>query len=375
MKSQILFVGVDVDDNAFHATIMSEQGGTEGEFACKPTAGALAKKLGKFKKENHELRVCYEATYLGFSLYRELKDLGVHSTVISASQIPELPSDRIKTDRIDSRKLAEYFMKGLLTEVHVPDEFTESVRDSIRSRDFLVDKTSSVKTHILSQCRLFSLDYRKSMNKPGAQYWTQSHLAWLKESLKEHPCKHFKLNIELLLNTLTQLEGQVALYDEEIRKISQQKQFKEPVNALLAFRGIDVNSAMTLVTEIGDPKRFPHPRQLTSYAGMGISEYSSGGKEKRFSMTKMGNRHIRTTVIESAQYASRRPQVSRWLKQRRLGTPHIYTDITDRCMKRLYKKSTNLLYRGKVSNKVKVACAREMLGFIWEALMTVEKAS
>jgi len=45
--------------------------------------------------------------------------------------------------------------------------------------------------------------------------------------------------------------------------------------------------------------------------------------------------------------------------------------IADRCLRRLHKEGTRLLQAGKHSNKVKVACAREMAGFIWESLNKV----
>ena len=125
---------------------------------------------------------------------------------------------------------------------------------------------------------------------------------------------------------------------------------------------------MGLILELGDIKRFSHPRKLTSYAGMDLREYSSGGKERKYSMSKMGNRHIRTIVVEACQGVKLKPKLCRSLKKRREGMPVQYTEVADRCMKRLYKKSTHLLLAGKPVNKIKVACARELLGFVWESL-------
>ena len=139
-------------------------------------------------------------------------------------------------------------------------------------------------------------------------------------------------------------------------------------------RGLDVLSALTLVTEVGDIRRFGHPRRLTSYAGMDLIEHSSGGKERKFSMSRMGNRHIRTAVIEACQYAFNAPVVSQILQKRRQETPAPLVEIAVRCMQRLHKKARRLLYRDKPRNKIKAACAREMLGFIWESLNAVAHA-
>lgn len=59
------------------------------------------------------------------------------------------------------------------------------------------------------------------------------------------------------------------------------------------------------------------------------------------------------------------------LKARRLDTPPELIRIGDRCLRRLNKKGNRLLLSGKHANKVKVACAREMVGFVWESLNAV----
>ena len=177
--------------------------------------------------------------------------------------------------------------------------------------------------------------------------------------------------MSLLLNQTETIQQQLDLYNEQIEQIAQQDMYKKKVQALICYRGIATLSAMTLITEIGDIRRFGHPSKLTSYSGMDLIEYSSGGKQKRFGMSKMGNRNIRTTVIESCQNVFSIPRINKELKKRRKGVEMKLIGISDRCMKRLYKKSSRLLLRGKIKNKIKAACARELLGFIWESLNEV----
>ena len=129
---------------------------------------------------------------------------------------------------------------------------------------------------------------------------------------------------------------------------------------------------MTLITELGDIKRFPHPSKTVGYVGLSIIESSSSGKEKKFEITKTGNKYIRTAVVEASQYAIQPPRVSRALQARRQGVDPQFIDIADKCMHRLYKKSIRLLYKGKHKNKIKVACARELICFVWEALSQID---
>lgn len=370
MEAQIIFVGVDVDDKNFHAGVY-KNGGLFREFKCRPSAGHLIKKLEALEEDGFEIRVCYEATYLGYTLCRALRSGGFLCEVIAPSLIPQQPGWQQKTDRIDGRKLAEYYSNGQLTMVTVPDEKDERVRDLVRSRNFIMRQLRSLKLHILAQCRRSDMNYKQEIQEDNKRHWTKNHREWLKAVLKKDKDENLVLNLRMLLEQEEQLRGLVERYDKKIEEISKQDAYKKKVEALCCYRGIDTLTAMTLTTEIGDIGRFCHPRKLGSYVGFDLREYSSGGKACRYGITKMGNRHIRTAVIEACQGASRYPQISRRLKIQRGLVDEKFGKIADRCMKRLYEKSKRLLLREKTRNKVKVACAREMLCFIWESLREV----
>ncbi len=368
MKKKILFIGLDVDDKFFSGCGYEGKGSRYLDFKCKPSLGALDKKLQSFKEEGYDMKICYEATYLGYSLQRDLENKGYECEVIAPSLIPEIAGKKIKTNKIDSRKLATYYSQGNLTKVYIPDKEEETMRDLLRSRKFLQDQIKRLKVHITSMCRRQGLNYREEIERPRAEYWTQLHREWLSKKINESEYKALKLNLSILLNELCNLESSLELYDKEVEKISEQPKYKRVVKALSCYRGVDILTALTLVLEIGDIRRFDHPRRLTSYAGLDLIEYSSGDKERRFGISKMGNRHIRTGVVESCQYSSEYPKVSVKLKKRRKGVDAKFISIADRAMKRLYTKGTMLLYKGKPINKVKVACARELLSFVWESL-------
>lgn len=368
MNENIFFIAIDVDDNSFHGCGINQMTGELREFKCRPTLGHLDRKILEFKSEGVEIKVCYEATYLGYSLYRGLRKKGHFCEVIAPSLIPGMVGKRVKTDRIDCLKMADYYSKGQLTGVHVPSLEEERVRDLMRSRRFVMYQQSKFKLHILAICRRSGISYRESDQNKNKYHWTQLHREWLQGQVKEQKNHEFSFNMGMLLKQLSQIEETIALYDAEIERLSKQDEYKEKVAALCCYRGISVLTAMTLTTELGDIKRFSHPRQLCSYAGMELIEYSSGKHERRYGMSKMGNHHVRSSVIESCQLASRVPRISKGLRARRRAANPKYIEIADRGMNRLYKKSQRLLGRDKPRNKVKVACARELLCFVWESL-------
>lgn len=188
-------------------------------------------------------------------------------------------------------------------------------------------------------------------------------------------CKNYnlseclQLNLNLLLSQLEFLESTLKTYNKKIDELASTEKYKKKVDALVAYRGIETLTAMKVITELGDIRRFNHPRKLMSYLGFDIIEYSSGGKERKFGITKYGNKIVRTALVEATQRCSTPPKVSYKLKHRRKETESNLIMIADKCMQRLYRKSNHLMSREKNRNKVKVACAREMVGFIWESLM------
>jgi transposase len=365
---KVLHVGLDVDDKSFHIGAFCSETGEVFELTSRPTLGDLLKKIEKFKEQNFQIKLCYEATYIGYSLCRSLRKEGVDAEIIAPSLIPELASKKVKTDRLDANKIAKYFASGLLTKINIPTEEDEHERDLIRSRSFLVDQRKDLKKHILSACRRNNLHYKQDCN--AKDHWTIKHLDWLTTEVNKLSGA-LKSALEILLFQLKKIDECINDFDQKIEELSETKKYKNKKDSLNCFRGVSTLTAMTFITEIGDVKRFKHPKQLTSYAGLDIIEYSSGGKENKFGITKMGNKRIRTAAIEACQKVDKANVLSKRLKLHRKDQDAKIIDIADRCVKRLKKKSNHLLESGKQKNKVKVACAREFLNFIWEALNCV----
>lgn len=365
----ILYVGIDVDDKAFHLCGFNPVDGEIFELSCRPDNRALLFKMRQLESKGFSLKTCYEATYIGYSLHRFLISHNVNNMIVASSLIPYTPGVKMKTDRLDCLKLAKYSAKDLLTPIYIPDSHDEQVRDLIRSRSFLVNKRSSLKRHILSTSRRYGLNYKEESRVK--HYWTLSHLDWLTKKIKGVD-KVIGLNLSFQLNEYHHLTETVERYEREILELSKLKRYKRKCDALSCFKGISTLSAMMLITEIGDIRRFSHPRYLTSYVGLGVKEYSSGGKERKFGISKMGNSYIRTILVEACQHADKSYNLSKRLRSLRSSQPIELLEISDRCMKRLRKKSLVLQQSNKHINKIKVACARELLSFVWEMLMKIE---
>lgn len=368
MKKEIAYIGIDIDDKAYHISGVNEEGVEITSFVVKGSVNKLAKELIK-RFSNYQLNVCYEASYTGYSQARVLQKRGIFCAVIAPTSIPRSPNDRVKNDRIDALRLAQLWSKGSLSVVAIPTEEQEAHRTLVRAREFIVGQIGDLKRKIIAICREFGIDYKGSVDG-AAKYWTKSHRNWLDQKIKNLDASHIELSF-VLSSLIAQLETQLSLldrYEQRIAKISEKDVYKCKVQALRCFKGIELTTAMCVLTEIFDIERFEHPKKLVAYLGLDVREYSSGGKQNQFGISKMGNRRVRKALTESCQLVTRSKSPTKVVLARRKGCPEKIVNISEKCRLRLYQKSHRLLAQGKHINKVKTACAREMVGFIWEAL-------
>jgi transposase len=196
--------------------------------------------------------------------------------------------------------------------------------------------------------------------------WTKRHEAWLaSQRLSDHLAQ---AALGHMLCHLAALDTQIAAIDEQLEQVATTDPWVDPVSWLCSFRGIATRTALGLLAEIGDFRRFASPRELMSYLGLTPSEYSSGQQQHRGHITKTGNRHARRLLIEAAWHYQHRPRQS--ARAPKLS-PHVPPDVTARAWQaqvRLHHRHRTLTHNGKRSTVATTAVARELAGFIWAAM-------
>jgi transposase len=133
----------------------------------------------------------------------------------------------------------------------------------------------------------------------------------------------------------------------------------------MRLRGVDQRVATTLIAELGELKRFAHPRELMGYLGLVPSEHTSGDKRRLGAITKTGNTHVRRVLIEAAWNYRFPARITLPLQKRQQRQPSDIRAIAWRAQLRLNHRYRKLTARGLQHNKVCVAIARELAGFIW----------
>lgn len=368
MRDGITWVGMDAHKETIQVTMLvpGHEAPIEWQVANEPGAvKRLARKVGRAAPG--EVRSCYEAGVCGYTLQRQLAAAGMACTVIAPALIPRKPGERVKTDRRDARKLAELLRAGLLTAVRPPTEGEEAARDLCRAREDLREDL------LRARHRLGKLLLRRGLVWRTGRAWTQAHWRWLRGLRFEQGADQAVLTDYRL--ALEQLEARLATVDAALEALAQAAPFREPVGWLRCFRGIDTLTAITLVAELHDVRRFTSARALMAYIGVVPSEHSSGEARRRGGITKGGNAHARRVVIEAAWHYRHPPTVGPALRRRRQGQPAAVIALADKALQRLHRRFVRLTGRGKAPHKAVVAVGRELVGFVWAALTTTAVAA
>jgi transposase len=306
-------------------------------------------------------RSCYEASGSGYVLQRCLTKDGFHCEVIAPSLIPRSPGDRRKTDRLDAELLARHYRAGNLTPVTVPDEEREAIRQLVRSR-------LAVQTHVVRlKHRIVRVLATHGRRFTGTRTnWTQKHRVWLKK-LQRELTGPLRTVLVFHMEHLEYLESQKNALETEIDRYASCEPWRRSVEALCCFRGVKVLTAMTILTELGDVRRFHTAPGLMAYAGLVPSERSSGNVQRRGKITKTGSRELRRVLIEAAWHYRVRAGATLVLNRRRMGQNPQIVATAVKAQHRLYKTFWKIASR-KHSCTAVTAVARELTGFIWSAL-------
>ena len=357
MTASVVYVGMDVHKESITIAIAREGREAAETWKTLPYDGVrLRKALKHLVKEGEVLRVCYEAGPTGFGLCRGLCKAGIDCIVVAPSLVPGKPGDRVKTDRRDARKLAHFLRSGDLTEVHVPEEAVEAIRDLERARD-AAKRAERVARHQLSKFLL-----RQERHWEG-NTWTTRHLDWIRGQQFAAPAHQWVLKD--YLKSVEDLAERVARLTAALETTVQDTVLAPLVKALQAFRGLNLVSAATVAAEVADLRRFATASQFMSFVGLVPSEDSSGQSRRQGRITRCGNGHLRRILVEAAWHYRHLPLMSKEIRRRNQGVAEGVRRIAWEAQKRLNKRFYHLIKAGKSTQKAVIAVARELAGFIW----------
>jgi transposase len=363
VKHVTTYVGIDAHKKDLFVAMLAGHQATPVTWTVPNEPSAIRRMIRKLEREAPgPVRACYEAGPCGYALQRRLTTPRVSCQVIAPALIPRKPGERVKTNPRDARKLVELLRADLLTEVRPPTPAEEAVRDLCRARDDARED--------LQRCRhrLGKLLLRRGLHYQGRN-WTRGHRQWIDSLTWDHAAERTVVDDYLL--AIDHTEARLVELDARLSEIAETDPYREPVAWLRCFRGIDTLTAILILAELHDFRRFQSPRALMAYLGLVPGENSSGEKHRRGRITRTGNALVRRVLVETAWHYQHRPGVGVALTRRRKGQPSRVIAIADKAQQRLCRRFRRLAEQHKPAPKIAVAIARELVGFLWAVLQPV----
>lgn len=365
MNYSTVYVGMDVHKESYSLCCYTNE--KEQPEYYQKVEGHYSKILNymeamRFHYGDDAIFVCgYEAGCLGFTLYHQLTQHNVKCIIVAPTTMSKpTGKKKIKTDKRDAALIARCLAHHDYSPVHIPTQQDEQVKEYIRMRNDHKLALKKVKQQISAFCLRHNYRYDAT-----ASHWTQAHVKWLRALKPEG------LYAEILaeyLATYGRLTDTLERLDQRIEELSMEPGYQEKVRKLSCFLGVKTQTGLSVIVETGDFKRFASAGQYAAYLGLVPGEDSSGGSQTRLGITKAGNSHVRTLLIEAAQSYTRGKAgyKSRGLKERQYGNPAQVIAYADKANDRLRRKYCHMvLGQGKKANITKTAIARELACFIW----------
>ncbi len=146
-----------------------------------------------------------------------------------------------------------------------------------------------------------------------------------------------------MIITINERIQRLQRLDNELLHQVENWRYYPVVKAIQAMRGVRLLVALGTIAELGDLRRFDHPRKLMAYLGLVPTENSSGGKTRRGSLTKCGNSRARRLLVEGAHTYKHKANISVELQLRQEGLPKEIVDIAWQAQQRLCRRYQRLL--------------------------------
>jgi transposase len=212
---------------------------------------------------------------------------------------------------------------------------------------------------------------RQGYRYAGKEKWTKQYWRWI------GTIKLSDVNLQTVfeesIRAVEQSQEQLKTFDAKLEEVASRPEYARKVERYKTLRGVRTVTAMTIVAEVWDMRAYGEAPRFMSATGLVSSEYSTGEQQRRGSITKTGNAHLRRVLVEAAWHYRHRGKAGAGIQKRRQGQPPQVVAIAERADQRLNRKFHRLVDRyNKKPVVAAVATARELAGFIWAIGQTLE---
>jgi transposase len=235
--------------------------------------------------------VVLEATTNTWDVYDTIAPWVGRVVVAHAAEVKQIANSRVKTDNQDVSRLIRLLIAEIVPEVWVPPVEVRQLRALISYRWRLVKMSTAI------QNRMHSLLHRHNIKAPEGKIDTgENREWWQKLELSELETLRLKQEIK----TLRLVRENIVEVERELGRMSNSERWGDQAVYLMQIPGVGVIVTMTILSAIGDIRRFESPKKLVGYAGLGAGVHDSGQTHRGKGITKVGRKELRWALVEAA---------------------------------------------------------------------------
>ena len=300
-KGKRVFIGLEDSKKSWKINVRCE--GMEIHRATMEAKYSTLRQYLQNKYPECEISVIYEAGFKGFGLYRMLTEDGYQCVVIPPNKVTQEKNNKVKTDKIDARRLAVVLENGDYKACSVPDLQREQDRQYSRTMVQIQKDLTRYKNYIM---KLF--DFHGYAEFFGAVEWTEQQ--YTQARTMELP-KALRDTVDNYFRIIDTLKEQRKYIHKQLMLLAREERYKNAVKIFTSFCGIGKLTAIRLILEWGEDigERFRSGNSLACFAGLTQSEYSTGETVRRGRITRQGRGCIRGWLIQCAWVCIKRDPV------------------------------------------------------------------
>jgi transposase len=334
----MVHIGLDLHHHNSYVKALTDDGRViEGRRIYHSNIDELWQYLGQFGSEKK--RVVFEATANARWMERLLKaDPTVEPVAVTPHKIRIIAETVAKTDQIDAGVLAELSRLDALPRAWLPDETVEELRELTRHRAALVRLRTRAKNQVNGVL------VRLGILRPYQDIFGTWGRRWLEEAALTGV---MRLEVDHWLGLIDLYQKKIQAAESKLyRQVARQARWASDVAVLTTMPGWGRLTALTILAELGDYRRFGRRGSVSSFAGLVPRSKRSDKRCRYGKITKRGSPALRSILVETSLGGVR-------------GSVRY---------RRLYEKVS----RAKGKNCAKVAVARQMLEDGWTMLIKQE---
>jgi transposase len=241
-----------------------------------------------------ELEVALEATTGWRFVVEELRAIGagVHLVEPAETAARRGSKQRAKSDRADARHLRELLMISRLPESWIPPDHLLDLRARVRMRHTLADQRGEWQQRIQAVLYHHGCPQRRALMTRDGRACLEAQA--LPATAREQ--------VTVAVAMIDALEVQITPIDRELRAYAR----RQPgCRALMGHYGIGELTAVTILAELGDCRRFSSSRHAVRYSGLDITVHQSDQRRAPGHLSRQGPPALRWALFEAAQTARR----------------------------------------------------------------------